>query len=354
MKRRSFLKIAGGVGAGIVAPKAVLYAAGSTANEAATSGTLPKRTLGRTGRKISIVGFPGLALIHHEQEECNKGLRKAFDQGVNYYDVAPAYGNGDAEIKMGIGLEAARIPRDKIFLACKTKMRDAKGAREELERSLKRLKTDHFDLFQLHHLRKPEEVSKALGPDGAMETILKAQKEGKIKHIGFSAHTTKGALEAMKGFSFDTVMFPVNYVEYYNIDFGREVIETAKKKGAAVLAIKPLSLGAWPEGVPRTRRWWYRTMEDVKEIELGLRFALSQPGVISGIPPSFLDLLDRSVQAMQHDRPIKDEELKQVKKAAGDYKSIFIREEQMVARNAKYAEQLFEDCPFYGCPGEMA
>ena len=84
---------------------------------------------------------------------------------------------------MGIGLQG--LDRSKYFLACKTKKRDKEGAREELEHSLKLLKTDHFDLYQLHHLVRPAEVKQALGPGGAMETILKAKEEGKIKYIGF-------------------------------------------------------------------------------------------------------------------------------------------------------------------------
>jgi len=126
MKRRSFLKIAGGVATG--------YAIGAQPILAGQkAGELPRRVLGRTGQKVSVVGFPGLALSNYDQEQCNKGLVNAFERGLNYYDVAPAYGkDGDCEKKMGVGLQA--IDRSKIFLACKTKMRDAEGARKELER----------------------------------------------------------------------------------------------------------------------------------------------------------------------------------------------------------------------------
>ena len=115
---------------------------------------------------------------------------------MNYYDVAPAYGkDGECEIKMGIGLQG--INRDKIFLSCKTKCRDKAGAKEELDRSLKRLKTDHFDLYQLHCLFEPDEVKQALDPkEGALATILDVRKAGIIKHIGFSAHTTRAAIAA--------------------------------------------------------------------------------------------------------------------------------------------------------------
>src|SRR5207302_7576249 len=146
--------------------------------------------------------------------------------------------------------------RSQYFLACKTKKRDREGARLELERSLKRLKTDYLDLYQLHHLVQPSAVKQALGPDGAMETILKAREEGKIKYIGFSAHTTKGALEALNGFKFDTIMFPINFVEYYTRGFGKDVLAKANEQGAGVLAIKPLSWGTWPKEGTRNREWW--------------------------------------------------------------------------------------------------
>ena len=108
--------------------------------------------------KLSVVGFPGLALIQHDQQQGTAGLRSALERGVNYFDVAPAYGDGECETKMGIGLEG--VDRDSYFLACKTNKRDKAVAREELENSLKLLKTDHFDLYQLHHLRWKDEVER--------------------------------------------------------------------------------------------------------------------------------------------------------------------------------------------------
>lgn len=168
-----------------------------------------------------------------EQSLYTAAVRNAFDRGLNYYDVAPAYENGRCETRMGVGLQD--IQRDKYFLACKTKRRDKDGCREELEQSLKLLKTDYFDVYQLHHLVQPDDVKKALGPGGAMETILKAKEEGKIRAIGFSAHTTQAALEAMNGFDFDTVMFPINYVEYYSHGFGQDVLELAEKKNGGAL-----------------------------------------------------------------------------------------------------------------------
>jgi len=352
MERRSFLKAVGGVtGSLALGVQPALSADKSSSKEQVEKvAGLPRRALGRTGEKVSIVGFPGLALTHYEQERCNEGIRDAFEKGINYYDVAPAYGkDGDCEKKMGIGLQA--LDRSKIFLACKTKMRDKDGALKELDRSLKRLKTDHFDLYQLHCLRSPEEVKQALGPGGAMETILKAKEQGKIRHIGFSAHTTKGALEAMNGFRFDTVMFPINFVEMFKRGFGKAVLELANEQGVAVLAIKGMSKGPWPQGAERTRKWWYRATETQAETNAAMRFTLSQKQVVAGIPPSFLDLLDLAIEAGRSYRPITDAETQKLQETAQTCLSLFKREEDRVARGKSLHKPIYPDSPHECCEG---
>jgi predicted aldo/keto reductase-like oxidoreductase len=333
MKRRSFLKVVGGVTGGIAMDPFLNAARSDVGAGVVPEAAVPRRILGRTGQPVSIVGYPGLALIHHEQAECTRSLHQAFERGVNYFDNAPAYGNGDAEIKMGEGLQG--LDRGKLFLACKTNKRDKDGAREELERSLKRWKTDHFDLYQMHHLRTPEEVRQALGPGGAIETFLKARDEGKVKYLGFSAHTTKGAIQAMQGFQFDTVMFPINFVEFFLLGFGREVLDLAEIQGAAVVAIKPMCRGAWPEGVERTRKWWYRPVEDRDEIDLALRFTLSQKTVVAGFPPAFLDLTDRAIEVALNYRPTTPAEVDRLRDLAQTCQSIFRREEEQVAHAAR-------------------
>jgi aryl-alcohol dehydrogenase-like predicted oxidoreductase len=345
MKRRTFLKAAGSA-AGAYAlgmPSLITAAEANAPKPADTSTPLPRRVLGRTGVSVSIIGFPGLALIRATQTQCTEALHQAFDASVNYFDVAPAYGNGDAETKMGIGLQG--LDRQKIFLACKTKNRDKTGAREELERSLKLLKTDYLDLYQLHYLRTPDEVKHALGPNGTMETFLKAKAEGKVKYLGFSAHTTKGALEIMKGFSFDTVMFPINFVEFFNFGFGKPILELARQQGAAVLAIKPMCRGAWPKDVLRTRDNWYRPLEDPQEIELALRFTLAQKGVVAGIPPAFIDLFEQAVAVAKRWRPLSETEIEQLKTIATTCESLFQREEKQVAMGGTWRCPIYPDSP---------
>jgi len=352
MERRVFLKAMGGATGALALGVDQFLGAEGPVPEAQRVAGLPYRILGRTGQKLSVVGFPGLALIHCDQKQSTEGLRKALDRGVNYFDVAPAYGKGQCETKMGIGLEG--VDRSKYFLACKTNKRDKAGAREELERSLKLLKTDHFDLYQLHHLRRPDEVKQALGPDGAIQTFLEAQKEGKVKYLGFSAHTSKGAVLAMQGFRFDTAMFPINFVELLQYGIGKEVLKVASQQGVAVLAIKAMSMGAWPKGVERSRKWWYRSTEEPQEVDLAVRYALSQPGVVAAIPPSFVDLLDKAVDAAKNFRPITPAEVQQLQETAKSCESIFQREEKQVASHHRPRGPLFPGCPHDDCFGHWA
>lgn len=351
MERRSFLKLSGTI-AGTCAfgvADSLVAAQDPDDNLIKHPSGLPRRILGRTGEAVSIVGFPGLAMIHDDQQTCNKAVRKAIELGVNYFDVAPAYGNGKAETRLGIALE--EIDRSKIFLACKTKMRDKAGARMELERSLERLKTDHFDLYQMHHIRTPEEVKQAFAPGGAMETFIEAKKEGKVRFFGFSAHTTKGAVEALNSFSFETCMFPINCIEYFKIGFGKEVMDLAAKKKTAVVAIKTMSRGAWAKGAQRDRNWWYQPFENLKEIDLAVRFTLSQEGVVTGFSPAFVDLFEKSVQAAKNYRPITKTETTRLEEIAKACLSVFQQEEQQVAVNYRHP---YPFRPHECCPGGFA
>jgi len=344
MKRRVFLKtVSGAAGAAALGAPAI-FAADSPAPRAKA---LPKRVLGRTGEKLSIVGFPGLSLTKCDQEKGTAALHDAFERGVNYFDVAPNYGNGDAEIKMGIGMQG--IDRSKYFLACKTHKRDKESAQLELDRSLQRLKTDHFDLYQLHHLVRPAEVKQVFEPDGAMEVILKAREQGKIKYIGFSAHTTKSALDAMKRFRFDTVMFPINFVEYYTRGFGKEVLALANEQGAGVISIKPISWGTWPKEGKKNREWWYSSVEEPDEIDLAFRFALSQKGVVAAIPTSFVDLLDKTITAAAAFKPLDTAGAERLQQMAANRESIFLNEENQVALNLPHWKPVYPESPHECC-----
>lgn len=323
MKRRTFLRTVGGAAG-------ALALGGEWAQARDASQTMPRRILGRTGWDVSVVPFSGFALTRDEQPVCTAAVREALDLGVNYFDVAPAYGDGTCENRLGAALQG--VNRDSYRLACKTNSRDRDGARSELERSLTRLHTDYFDVYQLHHLSRMEDVHRAFGPGGAMETVEAAQKQGTIRAVGFSAHTTPAALEAMKLFQFDTVMFPINFVEYFTLGFGKEVLDLAAQQGASVLSIKTMNAGAWSEGAERTRPWWYRPLEDQEEINLAYRWTLSLPGVVMGFPPAWLDLQAKAIQAGYALRPADEADGERLRTMALGRGSIFERERARVAR----------------------
>lgn len=231
--------------------------------------------------------------------------------------------------------EIADFDRESILLACKTKERSKAGARKELENSLKLLKTEYFDVYQLHCLMNPQDdVERAFAKDGAMEAMFEAKEQGKIRHIGFSAHTTVAALAALNKYHFDTVMFPINFVEMFRFGFGSQVLELAAQQGAAVLAIKTMSSGKWPADIPwdkRPRKWWYRTLEQQEDINLAYRYTLAQQPVIAGLPPAWLDLAQRAVTAGHQYRPLSDDDTAKLRQMAVDAASVF-REQQQIAR----------------------
>jgi len=246
------------------------------------AGPIPKRKLGRTGERLSIIGMGGIVVVGSPQNEADRIVREAIGRGVNYFDVAPTYGNGEAEEKLGNALAGYR---DKVFLACKTTMRDREGARKELETSLSRLRTDHFDLYQLHALTTKDDVEKALGVGGAIEAFLKAREEGKVRFLGFSAHSVEAALTAIDRFDFDTVLFPFNWVCFYRGNFGPQVVKAARAKKMGLLALKAMARSPWPEGVKHDYpKCWYQPVSDPAEAELALRFTLSEP-ITAAIPP---------------------------------------------------------------------
>ncbi|MBN1466459.1 aldo/keto reductase [candidate division KSB1 bacterium] len=243
---------------------------------------MPRRILGRTGEKLSMLGFGGVLVMNEEQKIVNEMVAKAYDHGINYFDVAPSYGN--AEDLLG---PAFAPYRDRCFFACKTTERTAEGAQRELEESLKKLRTDHFDLYQLHALTTLEDVEAAFAPKGAMETFLQAQKEGKIRYIGFSAHSELAALSAMDRYDFDTILFPINFAAWYKGNFGPRVVAKAKETNKGILALKGLAYRRYQEGEDKLYpKAWYVPI-DINDTELAQK-ALSwiyAQGVTAAIPP---------------------------------------------------------------------
>ncbi|MBI5281621.1 MAG: aldo/keto reductase [Candidatus Solibacter usitatus] len=270
---------------------------------AAAASAFPKRPY-KDGIELSAIGFGGIVLMGMEQPEANRYLAQTWDKGINYYDVAPSYGNGEAEIKLGPALEPYR---KNAFLACKTGKRDAAGAQEELERSLKRLRTDHFDLYQFHAVSSMDDVKKILAPGGAAEVFLKAKKEGKTRYVGFSAHNPEAALALLDAFPADSVLFPVNFACWQTGGFGQQILEKAKQKGAARLALKGMAYRPWPQSLPRQDRkyqkCWYEPLDNRAQAQLALRWTLSQE-ITAAVPPGEARLFEMALDIAAAFKPL--------------------------------------------------
>lgn len=241
MDKRQFIKhsIAGAVtiGTGAIIPPNVF--AGSYDRLSAKSGTI-KRQLGKTGFEVFPVIYGGIISSRDGQDASNNYVAWALDRGINYFDVAPSY--GDAEEKLGISIKPFR--KD-IYLACKTTIRTRKEAEKEFEESLRLLHTDYFDLFQLHSLSSPEDVDIAFSANGIIEMIEKEKQRGRIRKIGFSAHSQKQAMRAMSLYNFDTVMFPLNWQMDMLAGWGSGVVNEAKQREMGIIALKGLIHRKW-------------------------------------------------------------------------------------------------------------
>jgi aryl-alcohol dehydrogenase-like predicted oxidoreductase len=305
MKRRDFIKTTA-----IMAPMAGLFPADlSSIRRESETGKIEKRSLGRTGAMLSVLGFGGIVVMNVSPEEASASVRAAIDAGVNYFDVSPSY--GDAEIKLGQALEPYR--KD-VFLACKTDGRRKEDSRKELEQSLKNLRTSYFDLYQLHAVTTLDDVKTILGKGGAIETFLDARKEGKVKFIGFSAHSVEAATALMNGFDFDTILFPFNMYTWYAGSFGPQVLALAQEKKMGILALKAMAKGHWPGDVSHQNyeKCWYEPLKNEEDILTGLRFTLSHP-ITAAIPPGEPALFKTALALNNRITPLKNEELEIIK-----------------------------------------
>ena len=266
---------------------------------------MQKRTLGNTGESLSVVGYGAIVFVDESPQFAHEAVARAVDAGVNYFDMGPAYGKGEAEERGGPAIEPYR---DRIFLAEKTGKRTKDEAAAELRQSLKRMRTDHFDLYQFHAVSRLEEVETIVGPGGALEAFVEARDQGLVRFLGFSAHTEEAALALMDHFEFDAILFPVNYVNWYQGNFGPAVVDKAQQKGMGILALKTLAKTPWPDG--KREKWtkaWYSPVDTYEEARTALQWTLSRP-VTACVSPSHAELLWWMIDAEKEITPLTSEE----------------------------------------------
>jgi aryl-alcohol dehydrogenase-like predicted oxidoreductase len=232
-------------------------------------------------------------------------VAEAVDRGINYFDIAPSYGN--AQERLGPALAPYR--KD-CFLACKTDGRMKDDSRAQLEESLRMLKTDHVDLYQFHALTKMADLDKVLGPGGAMETMEAAKKEGKIRYIGFSVHSAETAVAAMDRYNFDTILFPLNFVLFTQAGFGPQILKTAQEKQMGILALKSMAKTVWPDDQKKDHpepKCWYKPAGFPDEASLGLRWTLGHP-ITAAIPPGDERYFRLAMDVAQNYKPLEPHE----------------------------------------------
>ena len=282
---------------------------------------IPRREY-KNGEMLSIVGFGGILCLGRSVRETSDLVGEVHDRGINYFDVAPSYGGGEAEEKLGPALEPYRST---VFLACKTMRRDAAGAQEELERSLKRMRTDHFDLYQFHAVTTMKEVDEIFDENGAVRTLVQARERGLVRYIGFSAHSEEAALAMLDRFSFDSILFPFNVVCSVNGRFGPRVMEHAKEKGVARLALKAMAYSPWSsKGDHSWPKCWYRPIDDPVLGRLALRYTLSGD-VTAAIPPGEEALFRIAMEEAAQFAPLSADERKDLIGRINDVQPLFKR-----------------------------
>jgi predicted aldo/keto reductase-like oxidoreductase len=299
--RREFLQttLAAGAAAGLAA-----------AADGGTTG-LPTRPLGKTGVRVSILALGGWHIGSvKDKPEAIRIMHTAIDEGMTFFDNAWDYHDGGSEEIMG---EALAVPgkRDKVFLMTKNCGRDAKTTRQHLEDSLRRLKTDHLDLWQFHEINYDNDADWIV-EKGALAEALKAQKEGKVRFLGFTGHKSPHLhLDMLPRHQWDTCQMPINVLDWFYRSFAKNVVPKANERGTAVIGMKGLAGGNGN-----------LVLKGVCSAEEAIRYSLSQPIASLVIGIDSMDVLKKNIAIARNFKPLEGAELEtllaKVKPVAGD------------------------------------
>jgi len=233
------------------------------------------RRFGRTGHMSTIAIFGGAAFWEISQKDADKVMEQVIEAGINHIDIAPSYGQAEERVGPWMPRE-----RERFFLGCKTTERTKQGAWDEMQRSLKLLQTETFDLYQCHAITSMDELDSVTMKGGALEAFVEARQRGLIKHIGITGHgadAPKIYLEALKRFDFDSVLFPLNFVQMGNPEFRKNaeaLIAECKAKDVGTMVIKTITKGPWGEK-EKIATTWYEPFEKAEEIQRAVNFAMS-------------------------------------------------------------------------------
>jgi aryl-alcohol dehydrogenase-like predicted oxidoreductase len=240
---------------------------------------IEKRPFGRTRHQSTVTLFGGAALARATQDEADRALEVLLRHGVNHIDTASRY--GDSELRIGPWMAQHR--KD-FFLATKTGMRSGREAREDLHRSLERLRVDSVDLIQLHSLGHPDDWDQAMGPDGALEALVLAKQQGLVRAIGVTGHGwTIAAMHrrSLARFDFDSILLPYNFFMAQNDRYREafhEVTAICRERNVAVQTIKAIARGPWA-ATDRSHATWYQPLERQEDIDRAVHWVLGRPEI---------------------------------------------------------------------------
>ena len=261
---------------------------------------ITKMMFGSTGHESTRLIFGAAALSQVSQADADRTLEVLLQHGINHIDTAASY--GEAELRIGPWM---REHRQQFFLATKTGERSYQKARDEIHRSLGRLRVDQLDLIQLHNLVDPIEWQTALGAKGALQAALEAREQGLVRFIGVTGHGLSVAAmhrRSLEEFKFDSVLLPYNFVTYqnpkYQADF-EALLKTCQERGVAVQTIKSIARRPWGINTTPTRTTWYEPLEEQADIDAAVHWVLGNPAVFLNttsdihLLPKILDAAER-------------------------------------------------------------
>jgi aryl-alcohol dehydrogenase-like predicted oxidoreductase len=268
----------------------------SLAVAAESAGEIPKRAFGRTGVSVSILGLGGWHIgVQKEKAESIRLIQTAMDAGVNFLDNSNDYNEGQSEIRMG---EAIKGRRDKVFVMTKHNFRDKKSALRDLEVSLKRLQTDHLDLWQFHSIERVEDPDWIFSPNGAIEAARLAKSQGKVRFIGFTGHKSPDYHLKMlaKPFAWDAIQMPLNALDPHFRSFEKLVLPEAAKRRLGIVGMKPMAF----QNAPKTGV--------ISSVEC-LHYAMSLPVSVTITGCETMERLETALKAARSFRKFGDIEM---------------------------------------------
>ncbi len=233
------------------------------------------RRFGRTGHMSTLAIFGAAAFWEISQTDADTVMEQVIEAGINHIDIAPSYGQAEERVGPWMPRE-----RQRFFLGCKTTERTKVGAWDEMQRSLKRLQTESFDLYQCHAITTMEELDAVTMQGGALEAFVEARQRGLINFIGITGHGVNAPqiyLEALRRFDFDSILFPLNFVQMANPEYRKyteELIAACKAKDVGTMIIKTITKAPWGER-PHTANTWYEPFDKMDEIQRAVNFGLS-------------------------------------------------------------------------------